>query len=106
MMEDRNIEGLVKSIIAVTPAKAGVQKYLLLLDSGACPGPRSGIRRNDRESDFPDFFLTPSTLTLEVSFISCFFNFACPVKRILKLLFDWDLPCGMYLFLYSTGGLS
>jgi len=41
-----------KVLQAVTPAKAGVQKFLVFLDSGACPGPRSGIRRNDRKGRF------------------------------------------------------
>jgi hypothetical protein len=41
-----------KRPFSVTPAKAGVQKCLLFLDSGACPGPRSGIRRNDRKGHF------------------------------------------------------
>jgi hypothetical protein len=29
------------------PAKAGIQSCQSVLDPGACPGPRSGIRRGD-----------------------------------------------------------
>jgi hypothetical protein len=48
-------DGFVKSRKTppfVIPAKAGIQKKQALLDPGACPGPRSGIRRGD---DFGDF---------------------------------------------------
>jgi len=39
--------------------KTGVQKFcsqLKKLDSGACPGPRSGIRRNDKKWCFLTFY--------------------------------------------------
>jgi len=39
--------------------KTGVQKLcnqLKKLDSGACPGPRSGVRRNDKEWYFLTFY--------------------------------------------------
>jgi hypothetical protein len=39
-------------VSSVIPAKAGIQKKQALLDPGACPGPRSGIRRGD---DFEGF---------------------------------------------------
>jgi hypothetical protein len=42
----------------VTPVKTGVQEilnFIILLDSGACPGPRSGIRRNDGKIPFLTF---------------------------------------------------
>ena len=41
--------------------KTGVQSlfnYLNRLDSGACPGPRSGVRRNDKKWDFSTFYET------------------------------------------------
>ena len=42
------IDGLVKSLKSVTPAKAGVQNFLILLDSG--------FRRNDRKAPFLTFY--------------------------------------------------
>jgi len=41
-------DGFVKSLNSVTPAKAGVQKSLNLLDSG--------FRRNDKKCYFPTFY--------------------------------------------------
>jgi len=59
-------EGVVfsrqKVVTPVNPprrASTGVQtnsNCLKLLDSGACPGPRSGIRRNDDKEGFFDFY--------------------------------------------------
>jgi hypothetical protein len=37
---------------------AGVHIHLKRLDSGACPGPRSGVRRNDGPSRFQIFYKT------------------------------------------------
>ena len=39
-----NVDGLVKSLFSVSPANAGVQKLLKLLDSG--------VRRNDNKLNF------------------------------------------------------
>jgi hypothetical protein len=50
------LNGLAKVTKAVTPAEAGVQKCLFFLGSGACPGPRSGIRRNDGKGQFLTFY--------------------------------------------------
>jgi hypothetical protein len=33
---------------SVIPAKAGIQYFQYVLDSRACPGPRSGVRRSDK----------------------------------------------------------
>ena len=41
-----------KMTSSVIPAKAGIQEQQALLDPGACPGPRSGIRRGDGFDDF------------------------------------------------------
>jgi len=32
----------------VIPAKAGIQSFQAILETGVCPGPRSGIRRSDK----------------------------------------------------------
>ena len=48
-------DGLVRSQktpFSVIPAEAGIQEYQELLDPGACPGPRSGIRLGDGLKDF------------------------------------------------------
>ncbi len=47
-----NVDGLVKSPNPVTPAKAGVQKLLKLLDSG--------LRRNDDLGEIQTFYETIS----------------------------------------------
>ena len=50
---ETKIDDLVKSRkvpFSVIPAKAGIQYIQLVsegLDSGACPGPRSGVHRSD-----------------------------------------------------------
>jgi hypothetical protein len=44
----RNFDGLAKVLKAVTPAKAGVQKFLVFLDSG--------FRRNDRKGRYLTFY--------------------------------------------------
>jgi len=38
--------------LIVIPAKAGIQVFRGVLDPGACPGPRSGVRRGDGVSEF------------------------------------------------------
>jgi len=50
------MNALQEVLQTVTPAEAGVQNFLVSLDSGACPGPRSGIRRNDRKGRFLAFY--------------------------------------------------
>jgi hypothetical protein len=61
LMRLPGLEGprLIVSQKVVTPLKNGVQVFcnsLKILDSGACPGPRSRVRRNDETWSFSTFY--------------------------------------------------
>ena len=43
---------MVLTSLIVIPAKAGIKVFPGVLDPGACPGPRSGVRRGDGVSEF------------------------------------------------------
>jgi hypothetical protein len=43
---------MTQTSLLVIPAKAGIQIFRGVLDPGACPGPRSGVRRGEGVSEF------------------------------------------------------
>ena len=48
----KTLESSRKSSFRASEARPGIQDFQAILDSGACPGPRSGVRPNDGGSNF------------------------------------------------------
>jgi parvulin-like peptidyl-prolyl isomerase len=69
----------MKKVDAVTPAKAGVQRFYRLdfLDTDACPGPRSGIRRNDVGGGTPSRRSFFATWQIGIPLLVVFLCMAC-----------------------------